>query len=667
MSIGGGLPTRGRRVSQEDEEEGTISRKGSKCSDSKLPPKSSSKTRKSTRTASLPRRSSSRTTSDSRNASLTSRPSRTPVSNFSTKAEVEALQTKLAEADEKNKNWAALTEKLKQEYYTAMQQWGDMEQSVQKTQEEIGRKRRQEIKNLEQTLEEEREKRRAAEEKLMLNGRDKDDLIADMRKQEATLMGDLRQTRQQNDEHSSEIERLRLEISTSQKLLTSRDKDFEVQKTLEAQKRELLISEHRQKEDLLKKAVEEAQQGQQYQLRRFKELKERYLLKKKAHTDARQALTEGSKELVELKIRLGTMEAAQQAFEIKQKTPRLEYNDDKWSASRSGTPDKYKPWAVKSKPRIRWTSHSPPALRSAVPFCATVKGATPPLHILDNGPSKYTALARDAPAVDHSFRWVPPPSLRAYFEDERGNKVLHPVSRTSVPITKNYEVRSQVRSRSVSSGQRRTGSPQSVGRGANTPQSIEVERKAITPQFSDNGRHRVTRSPPSEGSDKPEVIHTAPSKVELETIDPVPDPVESPKTESPKAIVNTFADDTLPMDVESVAPPDLPSPPIPVHRESVTQPPLPPRASVDAQQDAGPSRSNSISPAYSRSRSASPRRSFSSQEGLETHSDTTSIMFHAETQGSVVDKTENDVTEVFSLDTSSSRSEDGDTYSSSSS
>eukprot|EP01059_Diplonema_ambulator_P029771 TRINITY_DN4953_c0_g1_i1.p1 TRINITY_DN4953_c0_g1~~TRINITY_DN4953_c0_g1_i1.p1 ORF type:complete len:666 (+),score=176.04 TRINITY_DN4953_c0_g1_i1:114-2111(+) len=661
-----GIP-RGRKLDQEEDKGAKFTRKASRSSD-KAAQRSNSKTRKATaRTSSIPRRSSSKATIE-RSVSLQqesmnrlSMPRGSTTSLVSAKAEIETLKTKLQEAEEKDKNWASLTERLKQEYYTAMQQWGDMEQSVQKTQEEIGRKRRQEIKNLEQVLEEERAKRREADNKLVTEFKDKDNLIAEMRSQEAALMADLRISRQQNDEYVGEIERLRLELSTTQKLLASKEKDFDVLKTLETQKRELLVAEHRAKEDELRKQVEDAQKGQQYQLRRFKELKERYMLKKKAHSEARIALTEGAKELVELKVRLGALE--QQNYEKPIPGNRIEYPEDKmmgWTPSaRSSTPDRYGHWSSsKSRPRIRWTSHSPPSLRAAVPFCATVKGTTPPLHILDNGPSKHSPFPRDAPQVDHSFRWVPPPSLRAYYEDNKGNRVLHAASRRTIPVNKSiadYRMPSTlnlVRSRSAGSAARRTNSPPLDARHRTGTPPLEGDKSRLTSSESGNAI-----SPQSIEIEKRDEV----AKIETGT-----DPIVSPK-------VDVHVGDSAPMDVESVAPPNLASPMPPPHETA--HPPLPPKASiasmsVDVNEVSPPPHRGSGSPVYS-TRSAS-RKSFSDGgDVLETHSDTTSIVFIADKEtvgGSVIDRTEN-ATELFSLDPSSSASSsshsDADSYDSS--
>eukprot|EP00754_Rhynchopus_humris_P035800 Rhum_TRINITY_DN17389_c0_g1::Rhum_TRINITY_DN17389_c0_g1_i1::g.165895::m.165895 len=379
------------------------------------------------------------------------------------RAEVHELRRKVTEAEEKDKNWEALTERLKEEYYTAMQQWGDMETSVQKTQEELGRKRRAEQKALEASLDEERELRAEAERKLA----EREALVAEITKANTELGADLRSTSAKLADSQEEAGRLRDEVTMLGSVVASKDRDMETLKSVEERRREVLVADFQAKENTLLKLVEESKAREQYQLKRFKELKDRYLSKKKAHEDCKVLVAEGAKELLDMKIQQGQLESdnTQQANVITQLEAQVkEYVQLQVEAAERMSDQARYAWQGSVEPymlgggasvatgspgrgrlhgpaKLRWSSNSPTRARHAIPFSSTVRSATPPLPILDNGPTRYSPISRDAPVVSGTFRYTAPPQLRQYFVGKDGQRVLAPASQWAVPTQKSrYEV-----------------------------------------------------------------------------------------------------------------------------------------------------------------------------------------------------------------------------------
>ena len=379
------------------------------------------------------------------------------------RAEVHDLRRKVTEAEDKEKNWEALTERLKEEYYTAMQQWGDMETSVQKTQEELGRKRRAEQKALEASLDEEKELRAEAERRLA----EREVLVAEITKANTELGTDLRSTTAKLADSQEEAGRLRDEVAMLGSVVASKDRDMDALKTVEERRRDVLVAEFQAKENTLLKLVEESKAREQYQLKRFKELKDRYLSKKKAHEDCKMLVAEGAKELLDLKIQQGQLESdnAQQANIITQLEAQVkEYVQLQVEAAERMSDQARYAWQGSVEPymlggggsvatgspgrgrlhgptKLRWSSNSPTRARHAIPFSSTVRSATPPLPLLDNGPTRHSPISRDAPVVSGTFRYTAPPQLRQYFVGKDGQRVLAPASQWAVPTQKSrYEV-----------------------------------------------------------------------------------------------------------------------------------------------------------------------------------------------------------------------------------
>eukprot|EP01063_Lacrimia_lanifica_P031413 TRINITY_DN5171_c0_g1_i1.p1 TRINITY_DN5171_c0_g1~~TRINITY_DN5171_c0_g1_i1.p1 ORF type:complete len:872 (+),score=260.25 TRINITY_DN5171_c0_g1_i1:84-2699(+) len=377
--------------------------------------------------------------------------------------EQEALKAEIAELKEKDTNWAALTERLKQEYYTIVQQWGDMEESVQRTQEELGRKRRGEIKALEDHLADEKAKRQDAAQKVV--------------------------------SQQIELERCKTDIDQVYAQLEERTRDAAREKetycTGEEQKRAVLAAEAQLKEEILKKALAAARQGEQYQLKRFRDLKQRYLKKKQACEAAGERVVELNKEILQYKLQVASLETTNQQKDTKLHvmerevadvqqanlglhqhlhTLRLQYKEVTMERTANGSPRPATPrgqdaWdgsdhpSRRSHPRstlrsgmrsssaggkahlgslspprhgtkLRWMSASPPPFKNAPPFCSTVKPQTPPLTLLQNGPTRDAPFANDSPAMDPSFRYTPPPAIRQYVLTEAGRADVGPASRT---------------------------------------------------------------------------------------------------------------------------------------------------------------------------------------------------------------------------------------------
>ncbi|KAJ9460980.1 hypothetical protein DIPPA_14341 [Diplonema papillatum] len=360
-----------------------------------------------------------------------------------------SLQMKVEELQRKNEDWASLHAQLKKEYCTALEQWEGMEQSVKKTQEALGQKRRDEIRALEGLLKAERE--RFAEE-----SRDHQAAAQELR-------NELRHEQNAQREAAREADHHRAQNYALQRRLDACERELDMQQTIEAQKRELALSHRDHEVESLAKALEDERLQLQHQVQRFKQLKERYLHKRDAHRETCLVLSETSQELMDLKYHLQNSSYPPRAgggrepvllvagrnsspppphAGIRLHSPSLGRHDGHSLGSSPGSSlsRPLRP-GVRSRSlvgsRIRWASESPPPLRCAVPFCATVKAATPPLPLLDNGPTKHLPLGRDGPAKPNSFRAVPPPPLKAYVTDGLGKAVLHPISRIPVPTVKN--------------------------------------------------------------------------------------------------------------------------------------------------------------------------------------------------------------------------------------
>ena len=373
--------------------------------------------------------------------------------------EVVELRRKLKEAEETERSRELLMEQQRQVHFTAMQQWGDTEASMQKTTAEIMKKRRSEMKALQASLDIERSERSDLQHTLL----EKEHTLTELSKQNGVLTADNAHTRSQLDDVNLMSERIKEELASLQSLLHSKEEDVKQIREIEAHRRENNLAEFKQKEADLLKVVEEARSGQQYQLRRFKDLKDRYLLKKKSCEECKQLLADSAQDVLELRVKVGTLESTDkhraelieglewQVNELRANQytipPAEDFNTTGEShfGLRTFTSSSPSHSTRKVGPsKLRWATTSPTHLSKASPFCSAVQPATPALPILDNGPTTHNPFSRDAPGKRNTFRHTQQPAHRQFYYDTDGRSVLAPTNKYQVPARRNVGVAGMV-------------------------------------------------------------------------------------------------------------------------------------------------------------------------------------------------------------------------------
>eukprot|EP01065_Artemidia_motanka_P051402 TRINITY_DN9067_c0_g1_i1.p1 TRINITY_DN9067_c0_g1~~TRINITY_DN9067_c0_g1_i1.p1 ORF type:complete len:1440 (+),score=282.13 TRINITY_DN9067_c0_g1_i1:48-4367(+) len=219
-------------------------------------------------------------------------------------AQLVPLKTQVAELVEKNNTWAALVERLKAENFGIMQAWEDSMREVRVKQNELDEIRGHEAEEAEQSL---RRLQKRAEEEVHQLRLEADSLREDVRRRtvEVAQANEEQQLTDKRcksissslDASREEAQRLRDECELLSERMASRETDLVAHREVEEERRRALEGDWAAREQALLLERDEAIAGRELQLRRFKQIKARYMRKRK-HQEETVAVAESLREEV---------------------------------------------------------------------------------------------------------------------------------------------------------------------------------------------------------------------------------------------------------------------------------------------------------------------------------------------------------------------------------
>eukprot|EP00756_Hemistasia_phaeocysticola_P037079 Hpha_TRINITY_DN16678_c2_g2::TRINITY_DN16678_c2_g2_i1::g.183886::m.183886 len=387
-------------------------------------------------------------------------------------AQLPLLQAQVGELEEKNNTWASLVESLKAEHFYMMTSWEESDKAVKAKQDALNESRRKELEHAQQEA-----------ERLRAVARDSEGSAAGMREQLQSLVRgrdddaiEAQRLRDQSEDMTQQQQQMEADLASLRAQLCSAEdalKDERLDKTR-------VVEEFREREQSLERQRDEATEGRDRQLRRFKELKERYFTKKRALVDARMVAEARKVELAEQGASLAATQAESQAISrqlehLQQLQQQMQEQLAQQLSSRRrmsgsqrhvnspvGSPRDLTPptWSGgspaqrgdqvrstsaysnhgdgrgpggKGPRRVTYRSTSNIPVEFAPPFCSAVRPEAPRVAILDNGPSKGCPYVRDSPVSSGTFRNIPPPTTKAYLVSTDGHLEVLPASKTSPP------------------------------------------------------------------------------------------------------------------------------------------------------------------------------------------------------------------------------------------